>query len=301
MILSIGTSPAVARVMVFDRLVLDTVNRAQEVHVSAAGKALNAARVARQLQADVICSGIIGGETGQFIQQELAQLQIESRFVISDLPTRVCVTLIDRQTQQTTELVQEAPPANSKDRQKLLQTLQMLTDRISVVICSGTIAPGLGDDLYATIVTLFHPRPVLVDAKGESLKQAATRGAIIKCNRQEIVQTYDCEADSAIKQSLQQGAQAVVVTDGPHPTLIATPQGRWAINSPVINVVSPIGSGDALAGGLATGLEQGLTIPQATRLGVACAASNAMQIRAGEINPSEVARLLTYLDISQIE
>lgn len=301
MILCVGTSPAVARVMTFERLIPDTVNRAREVYVSAAGKAINAARVARQLGADVICSGILGGETGQFIQQELVHLRIESRFVISNSPTRVCVTLLDRQTRQTTELVQEAPPAEPKDRQQLLQILQTLLDRVSIVICSGTIAEGLGDDLYAEIVTLFHTRPVIVDAKGPPLKQAASRGAIIKCNRQEIVQTYDSNPDSAVRQSLQQGARAVIISDGPRPTVIATPEARWKIKSPPIDVVSPIGSGDALAGGLAVGLERGWSVPQAVRLGVACAASNAMQIRPGEINPSDVDQILPRLHICSIE
>lgn len=301
MILSIGTSPAVARVMVFEHLTLDMVNRAEEVHVSAAGKAINAARVARQLGADVICSGVLGGETGQFIQQELMHLQIESRFVISSSPTRVCITLLDRQTQQTTELVQEAPPAGPKDRQQLLQVLKTLVDRVSVVICSGTIARGFGDDLYAEIATLFYTRPVIIDAKGVSLKQAAIRGAIIKCNRQEFTETYGSDLSSATEQPLQQGAGAVIISDGPRPTMIITPGGRWKIESPPIHVINPIGSGDALAGGLAVGLERGWSIPQAVRLGVACAVSNAMQIRPGEINPSDVDQILPRLHICSID
>ena len=40
MIICLGTTPAAARSMVFDRLTLDDVNRAAEVHESAAGKSI---------------------------------------------------------------------------------------------------------------------------------------------------------------------------------------------------------------------------------------------------------------------
>ena len=54
-------------------------------------------------------------------------------------------------------------------------------------------------------------------------------------------------------------------------------------------MVSPIGSGDAFAGGTAAGLAEGLGVVEAATLGCACAVANALTDRAGHMRALEAA------------
>jgi 1-phosphofructokinase family hexose kinase len=299
MILAIGTTPAVARQMIFDGLTLDAVNRAKSVHVSAAGKAVNVARVSRLLGEPVTCIGIAGGDTGRILREDLDHFGVAHRFVESAQPTRVCVTLIDRKSRQTTELVEEAPQSGPYERELVLDAIRQLLPPARAIVCSGTIAPGIGDDFYATIAAIAHSAicelPVIIDAKGDSLRQACRHRVIVKCNVEEMRATFGGSLDEAISACFGEGAKAIIVSNGAKPTLIATPASRWSVESPAIHVVSPIGSGDAMAAGIAVGLTRGLSLAEATILGVAAAADNATHVAAGVIDPDAVQQIKNTL------
>src|SRR5262245_21117645 len=143
MILTLGTSPAVARAMVFKTIQIDSVNRAVEVHITAAGKAVNVARVASMLGHQAVCTGVIGGETGITVCRDLDSLNVKYDFVKSKYPTRVCVTMIDLENRHATELVEESPVADDVNETEILDRVTRHAQTCSVIVCSGTIAAGL--------------------------------------------------------------------------------------------------------------------------------------------------------------
>ena len=73
MILCLGTTPAVQRVMVFRKIALDAVNRAAATAEGPAGKSINVARVLKQLGERPFAIGFLGGERGKFITAALDQ------------------------------------------------------------------------------------------------------------------------------------------------------------------------------------------------------------------------------------
>ena len=61
MILCLGTTPAVQRVMVFRKLTLEAVNRAAATYDGAAGKSINVAKVLQTLGDEPLATGFLGG------------------------------------------------------------------------------------------------------------------------------------------------------------------------------------------------------------------------------------------------
>src|SRR5438552_3130749 len=108
MILCLGTTPTVQRTMAFAQLNIDAVNRAIEVRETASGKSLNVARVLHTLGEPVIATGFLGGETGQFIRDDLDRCGIAHDFVSVTPRTRTCTSVIDQSAQTATELIQES-------------------------------------------------------------------------------------------------------------------------------------------------------------------------------------------------
>jgi fructose-1-phosphate kinase PfkB-like protein len=94
----------VQRTLVFDSLTVGGVNRARKVHVTAAGKAVNAARAITTLGGAATLISFLGGDAGRFV----------ARGLDADAPTRTCTTLIPKDG-PVTELVEEAPPVSAGD------------------------------------------------------------------------------------------------------------------------------------------------------------------------------------------
>jgi 1-phosphofructokinase family hexose kinase len=300
MILTVGTSPALARTMVFDRLTLGDVNRATEVLISAAGKSINAARVTHTLGEAVVACATTGGRTGDTLREDLNRAGIRHELVPTSHPTRLCVTVVDRSAGTCTELVQEAPPLLDAESDLLWRRLLEWIPQARVVVMSGTLAPNVPPAFYALVCRLARDAGVqcIVDAKGPELLAALPyQPALVKPNRSELSSTLGRDLANeqamraAISDLLSQGARSVAVTAGADGVAFTDGTRSWRLRPPVIRPVSAIGSGDAFAGGFAAGLSRGLAPLDAARLAVACGAANALTLQAGFIDPAEVQRL----------
>ena len=105
MILCIGTTPALQRVMIFRRLALDAVNRAATTLDGVAGKSINVAKVLQVLGAAPVATGFLGGERGQQLRAALERRGSELDFATVAAPTRQCITVIDQSSGAITEPV----------------------------------------------------------------------------------------------------------------------------------------------------------------------------------------------------
>ena len=310
MILTLGTTPAVARSMVFDRVTIDSVNRAKEVHVTAAGKSVNAARVLHTLGRHVVCTGFVGGYCGQILREDLDAASISHAFVQAKSPTRVCVTMIDRATSAATELIEEAGPIRDIEIDFLFKQLIETAPQCSTLLCCGSLAPDMPVEFYKRVARKIRSANantrVIVDASGEPLAAALSESVIVKCNRAELATCIghsihdEIWMQKSLFELIKRGAAAAVVSDGARATWVCDGRRVWQIDTPSVTVVSPIGSGDSMAAGVAAALESGASFIDAARLGVACGAANAMTPTPGEVDPAEVDRLLTHIHAQEM-
>src|SRR5207248_11382549 len=127
----------------------------------------------------------------------------------------------------------------------------------------GALATGIGENFYARCVKLARRENVLtiIDAKGPPLEQALREHPhVAKPNRAELAQTLGMKlvSDKALRDAMLRcislGAQWIVVTDGPRDVLLGHGNDFWKISIPKIKTISPIGSGDAFAAGMAVGI-----------------------------------------------
>jgi 1-phosphofructokinase family hexose kinase len=307
MLLCLGVTPTVQRTMTFDRVTVDGVNRATAVEQYASGKAVNAAHVLHTLGHPALAIGFLGGDAGKFIRDDLDRNGIAHDFQTVTPNTRLCVTVVDRSMGTATELVEESSPVPPEAYEALLDQFNSLLPQARGVILSGTLTPGGPQDFYARCVAAAtrHGLPVVLDAKGEPLRQAlAQKPMIVKPNRVELEATVGMTINSdeslkeAIHRLIEQGPRWVVVTHGAGATVASDGNSFWQISSPKVAVVNPIGSGDSFAAGLMAAVAQGRGVPEACRLAVACGAANAMTSRAGYLRTEDVEALLPGIGVS---
>jgi tagatose 6-phosphate kinase len=306
MILCLGTTPVLQRTMLFARLHVDAVNRALEVSEHASGKSINVARVLHTLGEDVIAAGFLGGDSGRFIRAELTASHIAHEFIPVTPPTRMCITAMDRANNTATELVQEASEVEKPAWGKLRSRVAELMPRARVLVLSGSLPPSAPQDFYAYCVNRATESAVIsiVDAAGEPLRRAlASKPLVVKPNRSELAKTLDTPIESeaafrdAIRQLVAQGPSWAVITEGKAGAVVSDGETFWRVRSPKVDAINPIGSGDALAAGLASAIARGQRLPEACKLAVACGAANALTPVAGVVRPDDVSELMERVEI----
>ncbi len=305
MILAAGLSPAWQHILRFDALRVGQVNRARETFWCASGKVLNVAVALGHLGASCETVTLLGGAPRELIEREFAALAVPGHWVETQQPTRVCTTILDAATGETTELVENAEPVSAAELDEFVKVYEGQAARADVVILTGSLPAGAPSRLYRDLLSATAC-PAILDFRGDELLQAlATRPLVVKPNREELATTLGrtldtpAELTAAMHELNDRGAEWVVVTQGRGPVL-ATSAGRcYRLIPPTVDVVNPIGSGDCLAAGIAWGLTAGRAPLGALRLGVAAAVENVKQLLPGRLDPKRVLALAESIQIEE--
>lgn len=292
------------RTLLFESLAVGDVNRARKLYVTASGKVVNAARTVSTLGSESLLVTFLGGDAGRFVSRTLDVEDVphEAVWVEDDAPTRTCVTVLEEDG-PVTELVEEAPPVSNGDVAALESIVKKHLNEARALCLIGSFPPGVPDDFYARLAAQAAVAgiPVLVDAqKSLLLNTLAEHPFLVKPNLDETQAALDLPAGDdessgleAVSALVEKGARWALVTRGAEPALLGDESGgRWRIESPKIQAVNPIGSGDTLAGGLLHALSGGASVPEAAAFGTACAAANALTPTSGVFDANEAKRLL---------
>jgi len=294
--------------MRFDNVEVDRVNRATQTIEGAAGKSVNVAKVLKILGETPLATGFSGGSRGAFVQRALENLGVATEFVQVAGETRECITVIDLLAGTQTELVEESPPADFKAFIELLGIIeqQIASPNCQAMILSGTVAPGGPSDFYLRCSRLAEEHKVLtvVDAQGSALLETLpNEPGLVKPNLKELADslnreiTGESDALEAMQELHQRGARNVLVTAGSAASLAFDGRSAWRVRNPVIEVVNPIGSGDAFTAGLVCQLVRGASLGEACRWGAAAGAANALTLMAGDLDRAEFERLLPQVEV----
>jgi tagatose 6-phosphate kinase len=311
LILCVGGTPAMQRTLRFERLESGGVNRAYEVHVTAAGKAVNVAKAVTVLGGQALLATFLGGDPGRFVARELDEEGVPHEVVWTeeDAPTRACTTLLPDDG-PVTELVEEAPPVSAKDVVALEAVVTRNLHEAQALCLIGSLPSGVPDDFYARLAKAAREADVqvLVDAKGPSLRAILEeRPFLAKPNLEEATATLDLAPDgdldarTAVTALADVGAHWALISMGETGSILGDGSGGlWHVEPPLVEAQNPIGSGDVMAAGLLLTLQRGESVPDAAVYGTACAAANALTPTSGVVRPADVASLLPRVRLSKL-
>lgn len=303
MILAAGLSPAWQQILVFDRLSLGEVNRAAETYACASGKVINVGLALTSLGARSQTLSVLGGRAGSMIEDELASLGVQSRWIRDPANTRTCTTIIERSTGQITELVENAATIEPGSCDAYLGALQQEAATAAWVILSGSLPLIAGRSSSRTLYREMLERlpaatRVILDARGpEMLDSLPLRPFLVKPNREELGLTVGRELSdeasliAAMQEVNQRGAEWVLVTHGSREVWLSSVSELWRFTPPLITVVNAIGCGDCLTAGLTAALAKGEDLSAAVRFGIAAAGENAMQLLPARLDTVRVQAL----------
>jgi 1-phosphofructokinase family hexose kinase len=310
MILIAAPTPSYQRRLVFDRVTLDEVNRANEVEIIAAGKGVNCARSLIRLGSPAFVLQFLGGDTGDWVASALTKEDVPTRNILVPTATRICTTVIDRSSGMVTELVENAGHVDFKAVSEFKEVFEDLVGKAQVAVMTGTIPDGVEPSFYGDLLRMVrkYNLPTIVDAQGKSLLAACEQTPLlVKPNRQEIelATGIHCEELKDLRRAIHRlhrlGAVWVLVTQGAGGALLSDGKVITKFQPPKIKSYNPTGSGDSLSAGIAIALNERKGMIEAVRYGIACATANAESDGYGFLNPSRAEKLVRLVKISSVK
>lgn len=288
---------------------LEGVNRANLVFHTAGGKGHNLARAAVRLGGNVLSMGIIGGDSGRFIEKDLKKEGIGHDLIWADMETRRCNTIFIKGHQDTTVILEAGPKVGEAAREELVTRILERCSDVPIMILTGSLPPDFPSDFYAMITKKASSLPVkiCIDSSGEPLRLASLAGVyLIKVNRNEFQDAFgvakkyfNLDSVRAVYNDLRQsGLQILIVTDGANGAYVFAPaQTPFRVITKIETWESTAGAGDTFMAGFLLALTRGETVMEAACYASAAAAANLQQLGCGFFDESDVPRFLKTTSI----
>jgi 1-phosphofructokinase family hexose kinase len=291
--LTVCLNPGLQKTLFFNSLNKGKVNRTEEYYLSASGKGINVSRTLKQLGQEVLHLTHAGGEFAGYLHEQTQKEKIIMITADSGSEIRICTTVIEKETQTTTEIVEESEPVDKKTESEIRRLFMENLDSAHTVIISGSKAPGYSNEIFPWMVKLAkeNNRTVITDYRGRDLVNSLKyRPDIIKPNLDELRNTINIMPEyknknikSVISEIAERYSTFPVITDGADEILYYK-QGRTAsFKPPEIRAVNTTGCGDSFTAGLALARFQGKSADDQVKEAVRCAALSAQTKLPGDI------------------
>lgn len=300
------------------RLQPGTVGRATATDTSAGGKGVNVARAAVALGGAPAVAGFLPTQDGATLTTLLAAEAITFHPVTVDGVLRVASILLEDDGRVT---VINGLGAQI-DAQHWDQFTTMVAARVAtaqVLICSGSLPPGVAQDGYRQLVDIGHRAgvPVIVDAAPTVLREALksapdlvspnlseAEGLLSGSLDEQVHEEGDDIPDRALQAAVAlhaAGAVRAVVTAGAAGAALSTDDGTWWLPAKPVDVVNPIGAGDCFAAGAGLALTAGASDVDIVRRGMATASASCETATAGRLDRLRADQLFRAIEADQVD
>lgn len=276
-ILTLTVNPAIDRMLVVDRLVFEDRAYILSSSEAAGGRGINAARVLARFGTRAIAI-TTSGRRGRDFEHHLQGDTFEKEIVKISPSVRENLTISDRQG-LTIKLNELGPKISELEQNRIIKTVEKLLNHASWLMLCGSLPPGVDAHFYTKLVHLAskHNVQTLLDTDGDALLHGVEGGpTIVKPNQPEAERLLNralitrAQWIEAVQQIKAMGPKSAVLSLGSRGVIAAAAQGGvLEVVPPQVEVLSPIGAGDAMAAAIVWSLNRRDSFETALRWGVA--------------------------------
>ncbi len=308
MILTITLNPSIDRRYVVDGFEKGRVFRAREVQYTPGGKGLNVTKVIKAFNEPVVATGFLGGRSGEYIKDQLDDMNIQHKFVDIRGETRSCIAILSDDKSQT-EVLEDGPYIFKEETLNFYELYRDIIKECEIICASGSLPKGLTSDTYRKLIDIAKEqnKKFILDTSGEALR-LGVEGApfLVKPNKEElenlvghsIINEY--EIFKSAKHLLDKGINIVVISLGSKGSVVFSNDYAYMVKPPKVNAINPVGSGDSMVAGFAVALKRNYDFETMIRFASACGTANAMEAETGKVDIDNVRRLMKEIKIEEI-
>lgn len=296
----VGFTPAIER---------GEVNLVKNAGLHAAGKGINVARVLKDLGIDVTVGGFLGKENQDGFQQLFSELGIANRFQVVQGRTRINVKLTE-QDGEVTDFNFSGFNVTTQDWERFTTDSLSWLGQFDMVCVSGSLPEGVEPAAFTEWMKALRLLcPCIIFDSSRAALEAGLKAApwLVKPNRRELeiwagkpLPTLQDVIASA-HQLREEGIAHVVISLGAEGALWVNASGEWLAKPPACEVVSTVGAGDSMVGGLIYGLLMRESSEHTLRLATAVAALAVSQSNVGVADRTQLAAMMARVDLQPVQ
>lgn len=286
--------------------------RCEEPRRDPGGGGINVARMIHRLGGQARAFVALGGATGDRLAVLLAAEGIPPLRFPGPGETRESVSVTDRATGRQYRFVMPGPRWPKTLGTAAVRAIVAEAGAGSFVVLSGSVPPGLPEDLPATLSTRLARRGarLVLDTSGPTLARAAAPPHpvfVLRMDEQEAealaasrLKTRGDTADFAEALLRKGAAEVVVIARGPDGSVMATREGRWFAAAAKVPVKSKVGAGDSFVAAFTLAVARGRPLPRALQEGMAAASAAVMTEATDLARARDVRRLIADCPVSPV-
>lgn len=294
-ILTITLNPALDIAASVDEIVIGPKLRCEGGQFTPGGGGVNVTRAIDILGGESEAFVATAGVLGELLVKQLRKRNIDPIRYETNGHTRQSLSIFEEASGKQLRLVLPGPIWTERQLTRLLESIMVHVDDGAMVVASGSLPPGLSDDFYIDLNTALERKNarMVLDTSEETLltsvKSAVRPYAVLRMDRLEAEglagHTFPTPLEMVdfAQNLVHKGiAEVIVMARGADGSVFASATERLHICPPKSSVLSAVGAGDSLVGGLTLALAQGKSLEQAGLL-AASAASSAVQTGADDL------------------
>jgi 1-phosphofructokinase family hexose kinase len=188
---------------------------------------------------------------------------------------------------------------------------QELLAKSQAAVIAGSAPRGVPFSIYGELIAAARGTgvPVILDARDELLAEGVkARPLMIKPNLEELSSlrgrpVHNAEQALAVAQGLADGGISIVLVSlgASGAVAVTRKQGAWIAKPPKVEVVSAVGSGDALVAGFVAASLAGRDFVECLRWGLAAGAANAAHFDNTAATREEILKLAPEVQVSRVD
>ncbi len=309
MILTVTLNPSLDLTLFISELKIGRIHRSQRELLIPGGKGINISRVLRIFDEETFILGISGGLTGKILENELEKRGIPFDFIKINGDTRFAVGIFETENKRPTTVINGKGPEISSDKiYELKEKLKRLISNSKLLVLSGSIPPGVSQDIYSDLLEIAKKYPVkkVLDAQGKALKIALDKKPdIIKPNKEEAEEIlgFSIETKIDLKRAgyffREKGIQYSLISLGEKGAFLTTEREMFFVSLPPIKGHN-WGAGDAFLAGFIVGIKNNDPI-YALKLACSTAYVKIQKLELEESDTSLIFKLINEVDIKRID
>ncbi|WP_387467551.1 1-phosphofructokinase [Photorhabdus tasmaniensis] len=305
---TITLNPAYDLVGLCPEIVKGAINRVQAAGLHAAGKGNNVAKVLRDLGIDVTVSGFLGRENQEGFQQFFSENGMANRFHLVPGRTRINVKLTEESGEVTDFNFSGFYVGEAEWLEFVNDSLSWL-GQFDMVVVSGSLPAGVSAESFTDWMTQLRQLCpcIIFDSSREALVAGLKASPwLVKPNRYELevwagrLLPELSDVIMAAHQLRDQGIAHVVISLGEQGALWVNASGAWLAKPPHCKVISTVGAGDSMVGGLVYGLLMRESSEHTLRLATAVSALAVSQPNVGISNRPELAAMMAKIELTPV-
>lgn len=312
-ILTITLNPALDIAASVDEIVIGPKLRCEGGQFTPGGGGVNVTRAINILGGESEAFVATAGVLGDLLVKQLRKRNIDPIRYETNGHTRQSLSIFEEASGKQLRLVLPGPIWTERQLTRLLENIMVHVEDGAIVVASGSLPPGLSDGFYIDLNTALQRKnaSMVLDTSEETLltsvKSAVHPYAVLRMDRLEAEglagHTFPTPLEMVdFAQSLvHKGiAEVIVMARGADGSVFASATERLHICPPKSSILSAVGAGDSLVGGLTLALAQGKSLEQAGLI-AAAAASSAVQTSAADLCLREMTeRIMTECVVTRL-